>query len=177
MASTLNSTYKLYYTDDKKNVKSYEERIHEIGEVCTAESLVQYLSHLRPLIIPGTDYHVFKSDIKPMWEDERNRAGGKFIIRTKRGMQTMAVFTSLVFAFCGGQFGVDLESELCGVVARARSGGFSVCLWHRSASDQHLRDLLNARLRDILQISDSSFFFEHETHDSSLSAAVAPLSS
>jgi translation initiation factor 4E len=174
--SPLNDAYNLYYTDDKKNVKNYEDRIHLISApIATADSLVSYLSHLRPLAIPGTDYHLFKAAIRPLWEDAGNRAGGKFIIRTKRGQQTMAVFTSLVLAFCGGGFGEALESEICGVVARARSAGFSVCVWHRTAGDFRLRTLLETKIRQILAIADS-VLLEHETHDGSLAMVVSSIS-
>ena len=175
----LNFKYKLYYTDDKKNVKNYEDRIHEIGEFASGEELVSLLSHLRPLSIQGTDYHMFKAEIRPLWEDARNRAGGKFIIRTKRGPHTMAVFTSLVLAMCGGQFGADLEAELCGVVARARTGGFSVCLWHRTSSDETVKQRLTERLNEILN-TQVPLVFEHEPHDNLLSlvaglpAAISP---
>ena len=32
------------------------------------------------------DYHVFREGIKPMWEDESNVNGGKWIVRLKKGV-------------------------------------------------------------------------------------------
>ena len=32
------------------------------------------------------DYHVFREGIKPMWEDETNVNGGKWIVRLKKGV-------------------------------------------------------------------------------------------
>ena len=32
------------------------------------------------------DYHVFREGIKPMWEDENNVNGGKWIVRLKKGV-------------------------------------------------------------------------------------------
>lgn len=32
------------------------------------------------------DYHLFKTDIKPMWEDPANRKGGKWMIRVRKGI-------------------------------------------------------------------------------------------
>ena len=37
--------------------------------------------------LPHTsDYHLFKKGIKPMWEDDANRWGGKWIVRLKKGL-------------------------------------------------------------------------------------------
>ena len=30
---------------------------------------------------PSTDLHIFRSGVKPMWEDPGNRLGGKFVVR------------------------------------------------------------------------------------------------
>lgn len=32
------------------------------------------------------DYHLFKSGIKPMWEDSANRRGGKWMVRLRKGI-------------------------------------------------------------------------------------------
>lgn len=32
------------------------------------------------------DYHVFREGIRPMWEDSENQAGGKWIVRLKKGL-------------------------------------------------------------------------------------------
>ena len=178
MVRPLNDSYKLYYTDDRRNVTNYEDRIHEIGEFSTAEGLLAYLCHLRPLGISGTDYHLFKGSIRPLWEDAGNRKGGKLIVRTsKRGAGlTMAVFNTIVMAFCAGGFGESLDAEVCGIVARARGGGFSVCVWHRDAGNLETRALLQMKLREVLNIADPEFTFEHETHDGSLALVMRPSS-
>jgi translation initiation factor 4E len=167
MTHPLSSSYSLYYTDDNKSCRNYEDRIHEISEpITTAECLVQHLSHLKALSLSGTDYHLFVSSIKPMWEDPANRQGGKFIVRTKRGGQTMAVFNMMVFALSGGTFAEDLD--ICGVVARCRGVGSSVCLWHRNREDVEIRRKINHKLIEILKVEDKAFQFEYERHDGSM---------
>ena len=42
---------------------------------------------VRPNDLPNTsDYHLFKEGIKPMWEDDANRWGGKWLVRLKKGL-------------------------------------------------------------------------------------------
>jgi translation initiation factor 4E len=44
---------------------------------------------VRPHDLPNTsDYHIFKDGIKPMWEDDANRWGGKWLVRLKKGLAT-----------------------------------------------------------------------------------------
>jgi len=33
------------------------------------------------MLMTGCDYSVFKSDIKPMWEDPTNKNGGRWLIK------------------------------------------------------------------------------------------------
>lgn len=42
---------------------------------------------MRPNDLPNTmDYHLFKTGIKPMWEDPANRRGGKWMVRLRKGI-------------------------------------------------------------------------------------------
>uniref|UniRef100_H3CDU7 Eukaryotic translation initiation factor 4E family member 2 related sequence 1 n=1 Tax=Tetraodon nigroviridis TaxID=99883 RepID=H3CDU7_TETNG len=63
--------------------QSYEQNIRQIGTVASVEQFWRFYSHLiRPGDLSGhSDFHLFKEGIKPMWEDESNRSGGKWIIR------------------------------------------------------------------------------------------------
>ena len=41
---------------------------------------------VRPNDLNGhCDIHLFKESIKPMWEDEKNKMGGKWIVRLRKG--------------------------------------------------------------------------------------------
>jgi len=45
-------------------------------------------SHLRkPHELPHvSDYHLFKQGVRPVWEDDTNINGGKWIVRLKKGL-------------------------------------------------------------------------------------------
>jgi len=63
---------------------SYEKNMKMLGSFGTVEGFWRFYNHLaRPNVMPNnSDYHIFRKGIKPMWEDEANRRGGKvcFII-------------------------------------------------------------------------------------------------
>ena len=68
--------------------------MHELTYLCPsnshqAEDFWQLYVHLRrPIEDRPTicDYHVFRAGIRPMWEDEANSNGGKWIVRLKKGV-------------------------------------------------------------------------------------------
>ena len=45
-----------------------------------------YSHMVRPNDLVGhCDIHLFKESIKPMWEDDKNKMGGKWIVRLRKG--------------------------------------------------------------------------------------------
>ena len=69
--------------------QSYEENTYTLGTTSTVEDFWRLYVHLRrPVDERPTvcDYHVFREGIRPMWEDEANVNGGKWIVRLKKGL-------------------------------------------------------------------------------------------
>ena len=105
------------------------------------------------------DYHVFREGIKPMWEDETNVNGGKWIVRLKKGVAArywedlvrdpadtlrlcprrpppysspVAVGALLqLLALVGGQFRVG--DEICGAVLSVRYQEDILSVWSAAA--------------------------------------------
>jgi len=68
-------------------VHPYENSIKTIATVKTVEQFWSVYDYLkRPNELPTTtDYHFFRSHIKPTWEDKANEKGGKWIVRLPKG--------------------------------------------------------------------------------------------
>ncbi|KAB5546785.1 hypothetical protein PHYPO_G00075910 [Pangasianodon hypophthalmus] len=101
------------------NTQSYEQNIRQIGTVASVEQFWKFYSHLvRPGDLTGhSDFHLFKEGIKPMWEDEANKNGGKWIIRLRKGLASR-FWENIILAMLGEQFMVG--EEVCGVVVSIR---------------------------------------------------------
>lgn len=84
-----------------------------------------------------SDYHLFKKDIRPIWEDEVNRQGGKWIVRLKKGVADR-YWESLVLALIGDQFG-DAGDDVCGVVLSVRNGEDILSIWTKSDGGRVLK--------------------------------------
>ena len=63
---------------------------------CRFASVEQFWRIYGHLVRPGelsshSDFHLFKSGIKPMWEDDANKCGGKWIVRLRNGYIEIAL--------------------------------------------------------------------------------------
>lgn len=123
-----------------KNVSiPYEDTVHGLAEVATAEQFWAVYRHLsRPSTLsPVSDYHLFKKGVRPIWEDEENRKGGKWIVRLKKGVADR-YWESLLLALIGDQFG-EAGEEICGVVVSVRNGEDIISIWTSTSEGKVLR--------------------------------------
>lgn len=107
----------------------YEKTLHETGAFDNVEDFWKVYSRLaRPSTLPlVSDYHIFKRGIRPVWEDEENKKGGKWIVRLKKGVADR-YWEDLVLAIVGDQF-AEASEELCGAVLSVRNGEDILSIW------------------------------------------------
>ena len=97
-----------------------------------------------------SDYHIFKGGIRPVWEDEANKKGGKWIVRLKKGVADR-YWEDLLLAMIGDQF-AEAGDEVCGAVLSVRSGEDVLSVWTKIDGGR------NIKIRCGCQISFSFFF-------------------
>jgi translation initiation factor 4E len=117
----------------------YEKTLHPIASCSTAEEFFVVYQHLkRPSALPlVSDYHLFKKGIRPIWEDEENKKGGKWIVRLKKGVADR-YWEDMLFAIIGDQFG-EASDEVCGVVLSVRNGEDILSIWARTDGGRVLK--------------------------------------
>ncbi len=117
----------------------YEKTLHPMAGCETAEeffAVYQYLK--RPSALPlVSDYHLFKKGIRPIWDDDENKRGGKWIVRLKKGVADR-YWEDLLLALIGDQFG-DAGEEVCGAVLSVRNGDDILSIWIREDGGRVLR--------------------------------------
>ena len=145
--------------------QSFDHCLKKIGSLASVEQFWEYYSHMaRPSELSGHwDYHLFKSGIRPMWEDEANRAGGKWIIRLRKGLASRC-WENLILAMLGEQFMVG--EEICGAVISIRHQEDILSLWNKTAHEQVISRIRDT-LRRVLYLPTNTVM-EYKSHTDSL---------
>lgn len=110
----------------------YEKTLRPMCYCDTVEDFFSVYSHLKnPSKLPTmSEYHFFKFGIRPIWEDDVNKKGGKWVVRLKKGVVDR-YWEDLILALIGEQFG-DAGDEVCGAVANVRNGEDVLSIWTRN---------------------------------------------
>ena len=129
-----------------KGSQNYEDMLEHIGTFDTVERFWSLYSHIkRPSDLPSVNLSVFRKGIKPLWEDEANKKGGKFGIRVKKGISSHC-WEALLLAVVGNQLGVGPD-EICGVTISVRTECDIMTLWIRTSDNMTKIQRMKQRIR------------------------------
>jgi len=146
--------------------QSYDQNLKLISSFGSVEQFWSIYSYLiRPNQLSGhCDLHVFKHGIKPLWEDEANKDGGKWIVRLRKGLASRC-WENLLLALLGEQFMVG--GEICGAVVSCRFQEDIISVWNRTASDSTTTVRIRDTLRRVLNLPPNTIM-EYKAHSDSL---------
>ena len=141
-AHTLKDSWTFWYRPPISKAHGYieyENTLHPISSVRTAEQFWEVYAHLkRPSTLPVvSDYHLFKKDIRPIWEDDVNKKGGKWIVRMKKGVADR-YWEDLMIALIGDQFG-EAGEDVSGAVLSVRNGEDILSIWTQTDGGRVLK--------------------------------------
>ncbi|KAI6205286.1 hypothetical protein M3Y94_00775100 [Aphelenchoides besseyi] len=146
-----------------------EEYANYVQPVASFSSVEQFWNTYRFIKRPSdinekVDFHMFKKGIKPVWEDEANKKGGKWILRLKKGLSSR-YWENLLLAMIGEQFLVG--EEICGAVCSVRNQEDILSLWNRTANNAGVTNRIRDTLRRILNLPGNAIL-EYKRHDDCL---------
>jgi len=146
--------------------ENYEKNIKRVGSFATVEDFWTHFSFvIRANDLPNTsDYHLFKKGIKPMWEDDANKSGGKWILRLRKGLASK-YWEDLVLAIIGEQF--DVGNEICGAVVSIRYQEDIISLWTRDCQDSEVKLRIMDTMKRVLSLKEDARL-EYKNHDASI---------
>ncbi|EPS37747.1 hypothetical protein H072_8591 [Dactylellina haptotyla CBS 200.50] len=161
----LRYTWIVWYRAPGTKFQDYEKSTQKIAAFSTVEEFWMIYSHLRkPRNLPHvSDYHFFKQGIRPVWEDNENRKGGKWIIRLKKGVSTR-YWEDLILAVIGDQFG-DTSEEICGAVLSIRNAEDVLSVWTRTGTATTLK--IRETIKRVLGFPAETVMI-FKTHDESI---------
>ncbi|KAH7909383.1 translation initiation factor eIF4e [Hygrophoropsis aurantiaca] len=153
----------------------YEAGLSIIGTFNTVESFCRYFNWLKPpsKLERNSNYHIFKAGIKPMWEDEANAKGGKWVLTMRNnaakagGSLLDRCWSWLAMALVGEEL-EEGGDEICGAVVSLRSKVDRIQVWTRSKDDVEKLNGIGRKLVKLLDVSEADGIgleFQYNTDD------------
>ncbi|KAJ1930288.1 eukaryotic translation initiation factor 4E [Tieghemiomyces parasiticus] len=164
----LQNAWTLWFDNPTKrtNTNTWSQNLREIITFCTVEDFWGVINNITKAtdLPPGSNYHMFKEGIKPMWEDPANEHGGRWVhFMQRRPAEGNEMWLHTLLALIGENF--DNEEDICGVVFANRRSQFRISLWTRVASDSDIVLNIGRQMRTFLNLPSQVKleFSEHET--------------
>lgn len=114
---------------------------------------------------PKSDYHLFKTGVRPEWEDKQNQRGGRWSYnnRDRRSVNIDDLWLHIMLAAIGETLENEGDNEVMGVVVNIRKGFVRLGLWTRSTSNEEVLRTIGKRFREAMKISDKETveFYSH----------------
>jgi len=128
----LQNSWTLWFFKNDKN-RNWEDNQRSIITFNTVEDFWALYNHieLASKLNAGCDYSLFKEGVKPMWEDERNRRGGRWVInlnKSQRATSLDKIWLEVMLCLIGEAFD-DHSKYVNGAVVSVRTKGDKIGMW------------------------------------------------
>lgn len=156
----------------KQNLDSseYESQVKKIASFDTIEDFWAIFQHLKKPdnCNPGIEFQLFKENIKPMWEDEYNKKGGKMTLKLNKGYTTV-IWEEIILGIIGNILPKHIMDGINGIVFCAKKEFNTLQIWFKDYDKNYYMELEQC-FRDLIQIPNEvpidvkKFFFEKGTN-------------
>eukprot|EP00123_Amoebidium_parasiticum_P013874 comp22201_c0_seq1/m.32648 comp22201_c0_seq1/g.32648 ORF comp22201_c0_seq1/g.32648 comp22201_c0_seq1/m.32648 type:complete len:205 (-) comp22201_c0_seq1:263-877(-) len=138
----LQNKWTLWYDNPnrKTNSQSWSLYLKKVTDFDTVEDFWAVWKSIVPALklVAGSNYHLFKYGIQPMWEDPANEAGGKWQIishRNQREEKLEGFWFNTALAVVGET--MDDDGQVTGCVVSIRRVQDKLAVWTRYADRAH----------------------------------------
>ncbi|KAH8361347.1 eukaryotic translation initiation factor 4E [Drosophila serrata] len=164
----LEHTWTLWYLENDRS-KSWEELQNEITSIDMVEDFWSLYNHIKPPseIKIGSDYSLFKKGTQPMWEDEANKYGGRWVINRGRGskVELDKLWLDVLLILIGEAF--DHTEEVCGAVINLRGKTNKISVWTANGYNEEAVMEIGLKLRELLCLPPLQL--QYQLHKDSMS--------
>jgi len=171
----LQNSWTIWYDNPGKrsNQASWGDHLKKITTFSFVEDFWRVFNNLKPAstLAQGSNYHIFKEQIEPKWEDSANSKGGKWTVSIPPKSRNSALdqmWLWTVLAVIGETF--DSPDDVCGLVVSVRKAGDRVQVWTKDAlNEQACRDIGRSLKRN-LEMPDN-IIIGYQSHADSMKKA------
>ncbi|KPU74090.1 uncharacterized protein Dana_GF22031, isoform C [Drosophila ananassae] len=160
----LNSRWTLWYLENDRS-KTWEDMLHEVTSFDTVENFWSLVNHIKPPseIKMGSDYCLFKKGIRPMWEDEANVHGGRWVISLNKNTKSDLDNFWLDTMLCLIGESCEHSDELCGAVVNIRGKSNKISIWTADGGNEAAALEIGRKLREGLRM-ESAYVLQYQLH-------------
>jgi len=161
----LQNEWVLWYLKPDR-AKNWNECLLKVSQFKFVEDFWALYNHieLASNLSNGCDYNIFKTGIEPMWEDDRNKKGGRwlFVLQKSKGQSKALdeLWLEVLLCIIGEAFGEDSD-QICGAVINVRPKMDKISVWTSDCNDQ--KAVLNIG-RVLKSRTNVTFPINYESH-------------
>ncbi|KAB1259894.1 Eukaryotic translation initiation factor 4E type 1B [Camelus dromedarius] len=127
-----------FFKNDRS--RAWQDNLHLVTKFDTVEDFWAMYSNIQlaSKLSSGCDYALFKDGIEPMWEDSRNKRGGRWLVslaKQQRHSELDHLWLETLLFLIGESF-EEHSWEVCGAVINIRAKGDKIAVWTREAENQ-----------------------------------------
>jgi len=170
----LQNEWDFWYFKPNKNAKqNWQDNLLKIHSFSTVEDFWALYNHIElpSRLNAGSDYNLFKSGIKPMWEDPRNKQGGRLVILFKKAsikegyqrdlkMLEDKIWLETCLCLIGETFG-EQSDKICGLVFNSRQKMDRISIWTSDWQDQEGIFKIALTLKERTKFNDKMLYEKH----------------
>ncbi|XP_030372805.1 eukaryotic translation initiation factor 4E1 [Scaptodrosophila lebanonensis] len=157
----LEHTWTLWYLENDRT-KAWEEMQNEITSFDMVEDFWSLYNHIKPPseIKIGSDYSLFKKGILPMWEDDANKFGGRWVITLSRNckQELDKLWLDVILILIGEAF--EHTDEVCGAVINIRGKSNKISIWTTNGHNELAVMKIGHKLRDLLTLPPHNLHYQ-----------------
>ncbi|XP_022215465.1 eukaryotic translation initiation factor 4E1 [Drosophila obscura] len=154
----LEHTWTVWHWENDRS-KAWSDMLNEVTSFNTVEDFFSVYYFIKPPsdLRVFNDYMVFKQGVRPMWEDDVNKDGGRWIMILDKSTKVMSdkLWHDLLLCCIGECF--QHSDEISGVVINVRNKANKLSLWTKNACNatavmslgHQLKIMLNLRTVEI----------------------------
>lgn len=151
----------------------WEDQLKQMAQISTVQSFWQVYNNTPFTTLPLRDsLHLFKKNVKPVWEDPRNKNGGAWTFRITKA-HSDEVWKEVLMMAIGEtlQEIVEKGDDICGVSFSVRFNSHLIMIWNRDGNNQNSIDAILNKALDFLPASlrpppQNYYYKKHSTHKS-----------
>lgn len=132
----LRNEWSFYFDDGAYDVRKHRSYLDIMAQLGTFDSVQGFWKYYKAInnglekrVLPRYNLRLFKSGIKPVWEDAHNCSGGKWVIACPSGDNATAnhVWREILMASIGDLF--PSVPDLCGLVLVSKGATREIQVW------------------------------------------------